>query len=287
MQRHRISSRLSVATVALPVLVAAAVHASPAVADTEFTNPYSTDTADNIVAFGDSFTANSDSYVNDNPDQYPTYPRTAGCLTAPDAWPALAGSLTGRPVQNWACNTHTTGQMLDRIDQAVAAGAVNNTTLVILAAGMNDQRQAVPDATIIDNLVTAVTKIRAVAPDAQIGILGRLATTDVEGRFCDQNTVPDQPTGALDPVTAFQETANQANQKAAADRAGTAFIDVRSMTVTEHSTCAPDAQRYVSGITDTTTPDYNMPAHPSLAGSTYLAQQVAALSAATTPETTL
>lgn len=52
---------------------------------TTFENPYSTDTGNNIVAFGDSFTSNSASYVNDAPQNYPTYPRTEGCLTAPDA----------------------------------------------------------------------------------------------------------------------------------------------------------------------------------------------------------
>ncbi|MGO3188485.1 MAG: SGNH/GDSL hydrolase family protein, partial [Corynebacterium variabile] len=41
-----------------------------------FENPYSTDTGNNIVAFGDSFTSNSASYVNAAPQNYPTYPRT-------------------------------------------------------------------------------------------------------------------------------------------------------------------------------------------------------------------
>jgi hypothetical protein len=43
-----------------------------------------------------------------------------------------------------------------------------------------------------------------------------------------------------------------------------------------HDTCAPDADRYVAGIIDTTTPDYNMAFHPSDAGSRFVADTVAA-----------
>ena len=244
---------------------------------TTFENPYSTDTGNNIVAFGDSFTSNSASYVNDAPQNYPTYPRTEGCLTAPDAWPAQLGAITGRPVQNWACNAHTTGQMLGRIDRAIASGHINGTSLVILAAGMNDKRQGVPDTEVVANLVSAVEKVRAVAAGAQIALLGRLATTNAEGRFCDRNTVPDQPTGAIDRITAGYEAATQNNQRAAAAQADVQFIDIRSMTIEANSSCGLDADRFISGMTDTTTPDYNMPAHPSLAGSRFLAQQVSAV----------
>lgn len=235
---------------------------------------YSTDTRDNIVAFGDSFTANSSSLVNADPEHYPRYPRTAGCLVAPEAWPGMLALLSSRPVQNWACNAHTTGQMLGRVDRAVAAGEINDTSTVVLAAGMNDKRQGVPDADVTANLVTAVAKVRDAAPGASVIILGRLATTDPDGRYCGTNTVPDRPVGTFDQPTAGYERATQDNQRAAAAQAGVPFIDVRTLTVATHSSCAPDAQRFVSGTEDTTTPDYNMPGHPSLAGSTFLALRV-------------
>ena len=209
MRRRHILVPLALTILASPAVAAPAGAATgslsspttPTGTGATFENPYSTDTSNNIVAFGDSFTSNSASYVNAAPQNYPTYPRTEGCLTAPDAWPAQLGAITRRPVQNWACNAHTTGRMLGRIDRAIASGHINDTSLVILAAGMNDKRQEVPDADVVANLVSAVEKVRAVAPGAQIAILGRLATTNAEGRFCDRNTVPDQPTGAIDRKT--------------------------------------------------------------------------------------
>lgn len=241
-----------------------------------FTDPYSTETQDNVVAFGDSFTANSATRVNENPDRYPTYPRQAGCLIAPEAWPALLGTATGHPVQNWACNAHTTSDMLGRIAQAIAAGDINNSSTVVLAAGMNDKWAGVSDATVTANLVTAVDRVRKTAPQARILILGRLATTDATGRFCSRNEIPDHPRGDLDPTTAAYEEATRRNQQSAAEQSGVPFLDIRSLTVTAHSSCAPDAGRYVSGLIDRTTPGVNMPGHPSLAGSRFLADRVAA-----------
>jgi lysophospholipase L1-like esterase len=245
-----------------------------------FADPYSTEPGNNILAFGDSFTANSASYVNENPDRYPTYPRKEGCLVAPEAWPGLLGTMTGRPVQNWACNAHTTSDMLGRISRATAAGAVNDSSTVVLAAGMNDKRAGATDDTVTANLVAAVDRIRDAAPQARVIILGRLATTDSTGRFCSRNTIPNFPTGGPDPETAAYEVATRRSQQNAASQAGVPFLDIRSLTVKEHSSCAPDAQRYISGLVDRTTPGVNMPGHPSLAGSRFLATQVAAQIAA-------
>lgn len=178
MRRRHILVPLALTILASPAVAAPAGAATgslsspttPTGTGATFENPYSTDTGNNIVAFGDSFTSNSASYVNAAPQNYPTYPRTEGCLTAPDAWPAQLGAITRRPVQNWACNAHTTGRMLGRIDRAIASGHINDTSLVILAAGMNDKRQEVPDVEVVANLVSAVEKVRAVAPGAQIAI---------------------------------------------------------------------------------------------------------------------
>ena len=128
-------------------------------------SPYSDSTENNVVTFGDSFTANSHWLVNDYPVLAAQYPRQAGCLTAPDAWPAMLGVATGRPVQNWACNAHTTSQMLGRIDQAIAAGHVNDSSLVVLAAGMNDKRRGVSDEQVVKNLVAGVEKVQHGSPE--------------------------------------------------------------------------------------------------------------------------
>lgn len=240
-------------------------------------SPYSDVQANNLVTFGDSFTANSHWIVNANPWMSPSYPRHHGCHVAPDAWPALAGAASGKPVQNWACNAHTTGQMLGRIDLAIGAGDINDTSTVVLAAGMNDKRRGVSDEQVVANLVTAVDKVREAAPDARVIILGRLPSTDPTGVFCRINVIPDLPRGGIDRATADAEAATQANQKKAAEEAGVQFIDIREMTLAGHSSCAPDADRFVSGTRDITTPGFNMTEHPSRAGSAFLAAQIAAL----------
>lgn len=167
--------------------------------------------------------------------------------------------------------------MLGRIDKAIAAGHVNDTSLVVLAAGMNDKRRGIADEQVVANLVAGVEKVREAAPKARVVLLGRLATTDQNGGFCSTNVMPNQPTGNVDRTTARYKEVTQANQREAAKQAGVEFIDIRDKTVLGNSTCAPDAERYVSGNRDYTTPGYNMNAHPSTAGSRYLAAQIAAI----------
>lgn len=248
-------------------------------------SPYSTDTRNNLVAFGDSFTANPHELATMLPPLAVFYPKPYGCFVAPDAWPALAGAAADRPVQNWACNGHTTEQMLTRIDKAIAAGHVNNTSTVVLAAGMNDKRQYVPDARVVANLVAGVAKVKNTAPDARVIILGRLPTTDVNRIACTLNVIPDQPLGLPDFATAAAEDATQQNQRHAATTAGVTFIDVRGLTRSGHSSCAKDADRYVSGVVDTTTPSYNIQSHPTIAGSRFLASQIGTRLGADSPGT--
>ncbi|MDN5582184.1 MULTISPECIES: SGNH/GDSL hydrolase family protein [unclassified Corynebacterium] len=239
-------------------------------------NPYSEETENNLVAFGDSFTANSHWLINKYPQLGFAYPRQAGCFVAPDAWPAMVAKETGRPVQNWACNAHTTTEMLHRVDLAIQAGHVNDTSTVVLAAGMNDKRRGTSDEQIQANLVEAVEKVREAAPAAEILMLGRLSTTGTDEVYCDRNIIPNLPSGAPAPRTAEYERATQANQKAAAKTAGVSFVDIRDMTVDVNSTCARDADRFVSGLRDWTTRGFNMTAHPSTPGSRFLAEQIIA-----------
>lgn len=182
---------------------------------------------------------------------------------------------TGRPAQNWACNGHTTADMLRRIELAASTGALNNASTVILAAGMNDTWRNTPDTEIVDNLVTAVEKVRGIAPKAKILMLGHLSSTDDRQMFCSLNVVPNVPMGEHSPGFAANEIRNQNNQRDAAAKAGVEFLDIRALT-RNNSTCAADAQRFISGNVDFTTPVFNMTGHPSLAGSTFLARQVGA-----------
>ena len=231
-----------------------------------------------IVGFGDSFTSNSNHFANVNygsPLVQAIYPSNAGCLYSPNSWPMLLARDTGRPVQNWACNGHTTADMLRRIEHAASTGALDNASTVILAAGMNDTWGSTPDIEIVDNLVTAVDKVRGIAPEAKILMLGRLSSTNDREMFCSLNVIPNVPMGIHSPGFAAHERRNQANQRDAALRADVEFLDIRELS-RANSTCAPDAQRYIAGNVDFTTHLYNMTGHPSLAGSTFLARQVSA-----------
>lgn len=127
-------------------------------------NPYSEDTTDNLVTFGDSFTANTHSVANNIESSAEDYPQQSGCHIALDAWPGL------------------------------------------------------------------------LAED-----------------------------------TAARETAVQDFQRNVADRTGVEFIDIREMTLEKNSTCGLDHERYVAGVLDVTTPQFNMHSHPSRAGSEFLA----------------
>ncbi|MGO1703633.1 MAG: SGNH/GDSL hydrolase family protein, partial [Candidatus Corynebacterium faecigallinarum] len=234
-------------------------------------NPYSEDTTDNLVTFGDSFTANTHSVANNIESSAEDYPQQSGCHIAPDAWPGLLAEDTGIPVQNWACTNSGTAHMLNRVTRAIDAGHVNDSSTVVLSSGMNDKQRELGDAEITANFLAAVEKIQDAAPGAEIIILGRLATTDPDGRQCSVNLIPNLPLGQMSEDTAAHEDAVQDIQRNVAERTGVEFIDIREMTIEKNSTCGLDHERYVAGVLDVTTPQFNMHSHPSRAGSEFLA----------------
>lgn len=284
----------------LTVLTTAVLAAAGAVAAT--VNVFSPDaTADpthngNIVTFGDSFTANPDQIHNflvsapgDIGERARDYPSTEGCLQAPDNTPAKLGERTGRPVSDWSCSAQTSRTILHRIDQAVSHGAVHDDSTVIIAVGMNDYGPfgaadngnlglidpAAVQRDYVANLQTAATKIRAAAPQAEIIISGALPTVDrTSTMFCPLNVIPDAPLGLPVPLLRDVENWNRGNQQLAADRIGAGYVEIIDG-ARGHDTCAADAQRFVAGVIDTTTPDYHMAFHPSAAGSQFVADTIA------------
>lgn len=249
----------------------------------------------NIVTLGDSFSSNPDQVRNTlrgvpGPigDWANDYPQTAGCLQAPNNFPAKLGRSTGRPVDDYSCTATTSGSMMHRLNQAIGAGAVRNDSTVVIAVGMNDYGLfgAVDNRTnILDprhvaavyraNMQRAADRIRSVAPDARIVVSGALPTVDrVTSTFCAVNVVPDLPAGVPVPLLRDVENWNRDNQRAAARDIGATYVEVMDG-ARGHDTCAPDRDRYVAGIIDTTTPDYTMMFHPSANGSRYLADTVA------------
>lgn len=250
----------------------------------------------NIVTFGDSFSANPDQ-VRNGLRGVPgidallgSYQETGGCLQSEDNWPRQLGEKKGRKVADWSCTAQTSGSMLGRVDAAIAAGDVKNNSTVVMAIGMNDfggfgvvdnQNLALLDPAAVQrdyigNLKSAAEKIRKVAPDARFVVSGALPTVDRDSAtFCPVNVVPNQPAGIPVPLLRDVENWNRGNQQLAAKAIGGTYVEMIDG-ARGHDTCAPDNQRYVAGIVDTTTPNYHMAFHPSHAGSEYMADRLAA-----------
>lgn len=168
----------------------------------------------NIVAFGDSFSSNPDQVRNtlrDVPGPIGAwandYPQTAGCLQAPNNFPAKLSQVAGREVDDYSCTATTSATMMTRINQAISAGAVRNDSTVVLAVGMNDYGPfGAADngtgafdpvnvaASYRSNMASAAEKIRSVAPGAKIVVPGALPTVDRDNMtYCALNVVPDLP----------------------------------------------------------------------------------------------
>lgn len=252
----------------------------------------------NVVVFGDSFTANPDQYKNTFRRIFRTsservigdYPNTGNCLQSPDNWPRQLARMTGRQVADWSCAGLNSSQLPDRVERAIQDGAVNpGTETVVLSLGFNDYwpgavavsgtgyHQGRVQAHYVSRVRESVGKVRAVAPNARILMVGMLSISESFGgqSVCPFNVIPNMPVGApLAPLQTWENWTRD-NQRAASKAVGARFIDVKEQSK-YHSTCArKDAERWVAGFVDTTTPAYNMVFHPSRAGSRHVATQVA------------
>lgn len=281
-------------TVASSVMALAIALSSQAIAHAD---PAPAPAVKHVVAFGDSFSANSSDLHNrvykipgaENTNFIKSYPDTEGCLQAPDNWPAQLRSKPGvASVADWSCNAQTSHTMLKRVSRAIKNGQLNkNTTDIVFAVGMNNygpigardgvnitNYKDVSNAYVAD-MRKAASMVRSVAPKADLIVLGNIAVTDKYGNFCAVNVVPNAPGKLPLPLLRNVEHSNIAMQQRAATAIGGKFVEMRSGSL-GHSTCGKsDSQRYVSGIVDTTTPHYNMAFHPSRAGSAYIANRVA------------
>jgi hypothetical protein len=255
--------------------------------------------ATTVVTYGDSYTANPSQVVG-MANQYEElkpfltdYPRTGQlesgkeCLQAPDNWPRLLQDR-GVDVRDWSCTAQTSRTMLDRIDASIAAGDLTaDTDTVIFPVGLNNfgpwgQKDgvdvtdfaAVQDAYRAD-MREAARRVRAVAPEVSLVVSGMPQIGDGD-RYCIVNVVPDRPAGVSVPYLAKAEDAVQTMQRQSADDIGAEFVDLKTAS-RGHDSCAPDTERYVAGLVDTTTPDYKMIIHPSQAGQRFIAEQLASV----------
>lgn len=288
-QVQRFSRFLASVLAVFAVFSAALGQAAPAAAQP----------ARNVVVFGDSFTSNPDQYRHfssaflssgsSTARAHEGYPAQGGCLQAPDNWPRLMQARTGMNVADYSCTGHASLDLPGRVDQAVRDGVFGpGTRAVVLSIGINDYMPWKVEAAgtrynadairerYVANMRQAAAKVRAAAPRAKLIIPGMLSVSEDSGlqRLCTINVVPNMPLGLPFPTVQRIENQNRDNQRAAAQVIGATFIDLKKQS-RGHGTCAPDEQRWVAGLIDTTTPSYAMAFHPSRAGSTFIADQVA------------
>lgn len=251
----------------------------------------------NIVTLGDSYTANPDQIRNSLrrvnipavQDFVGNYPHQSGCLQGPNNWPRKLGARVGAPVADWSCNAQSSRTVIQRLDRAIETGDLHaGTRAVVISVGINDYGLAgvqqglqpwnptMMTENYVANMRIAADKVRHVAPNAKLVLSGMIAISHPSAphMFCPLNVVPNAPGGFPFPALAAAEAGTENNQRAAAQATGATFVDMR-LPSGGHGTCAPDRERYVAGIIDTTTPNYNMNTHPSDLGSQFIADRLA------------
>lgn len=244
----------------------------------------------NAVVFGDSYTAVPDQFYNHyrasslSSGMVPAdYPRGSdGCLQSPNNWPRQMERQTGVPVVDRSCTAETSRSVLGKIDAAIADGQINRgTRAVYLAVGGNDfgpfgRREGANSSDpasmterFSGNMAAAGAKIRSAAPGARIIVAGMPEVTNGTG-LCMVHVIPDLPLGV--PVPGHQvENAIREMQRTGAERNGMTFVDNYALTA-GHNTCSPDADRYIAGSIDFTSPAYTMSLHPTDLGNEALAR---------------
>ncbi|HZK31693.1 MAG TPA: GDSL-type esterase/lipase family protein [Corynebacterium sp.] len=244
----------------------------------------------NVVTFGDSYTASPNErtntlHIRGSSAFVPNdYPRRGPCLQGPDNWPRQLAAQTGLQVDDWSCNAETTQRMLGRVTHAIESGDIHpGTRAVIFAIGGMDYglTEGAPITNInamnerYANMMRGVAdQVRQVAPDAQLIISGYPQVTNDTG-ICMVQVIPTLPLGVPVPG-GFAEDVLANMQRYGAEAAGMDFVDNRELT-RGHNTCAVnDAQRYVSGLVDFTSPTYEMTLHPTNLGHSAIAAHNAA-----------
>lgn len=250
--------------------------------------------AGNIVVLGDSYIANPDMTWNMLQTSAMSQlipkdvPYRQGCVGSPDNFATHLANETGRPVDDWSCAGQTSRTLERRVEDAIAAGDIRpDTHAVTFGVGANDfgfigaldrLSRGQFDAEAMgremnENIVRAVDRIRAIAPEARIQLIGLPSVVDEGGNLCAINIIPNDP-GLLPnglPIGSGMEDAIELLQRSAAEAARIDFIDMRSVS-RQNSTCGtPDELRQVAGVIDTTSPSWRFMVHPTIVGSQVMA----------------
>lgn len=252
-----------------------------------------------LVTFGDSYTANPSQITKlmrefDIPESQMSsdmnlvrsvHVGSSGCVQDGENWPRILARETGRSLADYSCNARTskTGG-IDDVNRAIRAGKLGpNTQEVALMLGGNDmgpfgvkdtgQLSSEPmlKSNYSQRMDRMVSRIRQVAPNAQITFASYPAIVANDDRICLLNVIPNAPLGIPIPGAKAIEREFSNAIRSTAQRNGARFVDVRASTA-GHDTCAPDSQRYVAGMLDTTAPAHQMALHPTVPGSYAIAR---------------
>lgn len=251
----------------------------------------------NIVTFGDSYTSNPDEFRNSLKGiQIPEvqnfvygsgHPSRDWCLQSQDNWPRQLGRMVGAPIADFSCTAESSHVIPNKVQRAINAGEIHRgTRAVVISVGINDfgpygiRRGADPFNTAkvhndyVNNIRNAADKVRAVAPNTKIVIAGTLSISEPDRlqSVCLFNVVPNAPFGIPMPTVQQIENLNRDNQRAAARAVGGTYVEIKHGS-RAHSTCAPDAHRWVAGAIDTGA-QHHMGLHPTPAGSRFMATEI-------------
>ncbi|WP_448851578.1 GDSL-type esterase/lipase family protein [Corynebacterium sp. 335C] len=222
-----------------------------------------------IVAFGDSFTANAGKSGPRGLEPGQT-PLVANCATDMENWPKIVGRDSGKSVGDWSCNGMGGApivQMLGYLEAAIMYGDLGPGTeeVVLMYGGMDTVQWVdmasqfanipVPDESVYRQLIRHVkNRVNEVAPGARVTFTSYQAYAEPSSEGNGENlclvNMPNNgivriPTPGSDKVQeAFRD-----NLRNAAHAAGANFIDVYEPTKS-HSSCAPEDQRWVAGFMD-------------------------------------
>lgn len=234
-----------------------------------------------IVAFGDSFTANAGK-GGPRGLQSGQVPWVANCLTDMENWPKIAGAKLNKSVGDWSCNG-TGGmpmvQLKAYLESAIAYGDLApQTEKVVLMYGGMDTVQWFDTASVLAGQVNTnptlfrgliqdvVNRVHQVAPNAEVVLASypEYATNDQLCLFNQQlGPVPVNVPIPAPGGTKIQEGLRD-SIRLAAEASGAKFIDVYQASI-GHGTCQPDpAQRWTAGFQVPVRGP--MPNHPTVAG---------------------
>ncbi|QDZ42244.1 GDSL-type esterase/lipase family protein [Corynebacterium sp. sy039] len=237
--------------------------------------------AQQIVTFGDSFTATGGTVPGQAPQTEKGYQFKPTCAKDVRNWPHSAAAAAGKSLADWSCNG--TGGMIPifevqaYVEQAIAAGNIGPGTekVVFMYGGMDAVQwvdvaaglQAagnIPESEFTRMYGAIKNRIAQAAPGAQVVVAAypEFVTND---KLCLVNPDPHNPIPLPAPGGDQIQNGLRNSLKHAAQVNGLQFIDTLELT-RGHGTCNPDPnQRYVAGTFDPGAPS-TMPAHPTVVG---------------------